>query len=163
MEQRYYFDANALVKYYHPFLKHNQEEEGILQIRRLVSNSPEPILISPLTSLELICKLTQFFRKKSLKRKRLNTIITLLKKDISKNRITTRPFQMVTMPDNANRLAEIILLEHVQFAISANDALHLAIVQSLPLQPTTVMVTSDHSLQRVCERIQISFYDPEVS
>jgi len=38
MEQRYYFDANALVKYYHPFLKHNQEEEGILQIRRLVFN-----------------------------------------------------------------------------------------------------------------------------
>jgi predicted nucleic acid-binding protein len=163
MEQRYYFDANALVKYYHPFLKHDQEEEGILQIRRLVSNSPEPILISPLTSQELIGKLTQFFRKKSLKRKRLNTIITLLKKDISRNRITTRPFQILAMPDNAYRLAEIILLEHVQFAISANDALHLAIVQSLPSQPEAVMVTSDHSLQRVCERTQISFYDPEVS
>jgi len=70
---------------------------------------------------------------------------------------------MVAMPDNANRLAEIILLEHVQFAISANDALHLAIVQSLPSQPATIMVTSDHSLQKVCERTQTSFYDPEVS
>ncbi len=38
---KYYFDANALVKYY-------REEQGSLQIKRLVSNA-KPILISPLT------------------------------------------------------------------------------------------------------------------
>lgn len=44
-ESRYYFDANALLKYYHPLLKHHQEEMGILQIRRLVSRTAFPILI----------------------------------------------------------------------------------------------------------------------
>jgi hypothetical protein len=46
------------------------------------------------------------------------------------------------------------------FAIGSNDALHLAILQQLPFK--AVMVTSDHSMQQVCERLQIPFYDPEV-
>ena len=84
-KSNYYFDANALLKYYHPLLKHHQDEKGILQIRRLVSNSPSPILISPITSLELIGKFTQFFRQGLIKRKRLHTVITLLKKETGTN------------------------------------------------------------------------------
>ncbi|MEK8020442.1 MAG: type II toxin-antitoxin system VapC family toxin [Candidatus Parabeggiatoa sp.] len=160
-ESRYYFDANALLKYYHPLLKQHQEEMGILQIRRLVSRSALPILISPMTSLEVVGKLTQFFRQGLIKRKNLNTIITLLKKETG-TKTTIRPFEMVELPDNVFRLAERMLLEHAKFAIGSNDALHLAIVQKLPLyQP--IMVTSDKSLQRVCESIQVLFYDPEIS
>jgi predicted nucleic acid-binding protein len=158
-KSRYYFDANALLKYYHPLLKHHREEMGILQIRRLVSRSVFPILISPMTSLEIIGKLTQFFRQGLIKRKNLNTIITLLKKETGTKK-TIRPFEMLECPDNVYRLAETILLEHAKFAIGSNDALHLAIVKKLPLyQP--IMVTSEQSLQRVCESIQMSFYDPE--
>ncbi len=160
-EQRYYFDTNALLKYYNPLLKHFQEEQGILRIRRLVANSDFPILISPITSLELVGKVTTFFRQKSIQRKTLRTIITHLRKDIGINP-TSRPFEMVELPDNVFPLAETILLEHAKFAIGSNDALHLAIVQKLPLyQP--IMVTSDKSLQRVCESIQMPFYDPEIS
>jgi hypothetical protein len=81
-EQRYYFDTNALLKYYNPWIKHFPEEKGILQIRRLVSNSLTPILVSPLTSLELIGKLTSFFRQNVLKRRTLHSITDHLKKDI---------------------------------------------------------------------------------
>jgi PIN domain nuclease of toxin-antitoxin system len=44
--QKYYFDANALLKYY-------QDEQGSLQIHRLVSNE-KPILVSPLTLVECV-------------------------------------------------------------------------------------------------------------
>ena len=67
---------------------------------------------------------------------------------------------MVELPDNVFRLAETILLEHAKFAISSNDALHLAIVKKLPLDKV-IMVTSDQSLQNVCEPAQVPFYDPE--
>ncbi|OAD20799.1 hypothetical protein THIOM_003473 [Candidatus Thiomargarita nelsonii] len=141
-------------------MKHHQEEMGILQIRRLVSRTAFPILISPMTSLEVIGKLTQFFRQGLIKRKNLNTIITLLKKETG-TKTTIRPFEMLELPDNVFRLAETILLEHAKFAIGSNDALHLAIVKKLPLEQP-IMVTSDQSLQKVCESIQISFYDPEM-
>ncbi|RKZ40768.1 MAG: hypothetical protein DRR00_32235, partial [Candidatus Parabeggiatoa sp. nov. 3] len=106
-EQRYYFDTNALLKYYNPLLKHFQEEQGILRIRRLVANSDFPILISPITSLELVGKVTTFFRQKSIQRKTLRTIITHLRKDIGINP-TSRPFEMVELPDNVFPLAETI-------------------------------------------------------
>jgi predicted nucleic acid-binding protein len=159
IEPRYYFDTNALLKYYNPWIKHYPEEKGILQIRRLVSNSPTAILVSPLTSLELVGKLTYLFRQNRLKRRNLHTIIDHIKKDIG---INTQPFEMVAMPENVFRLAEMILLENAQFAISSNDALHLAIVKKLPLQYTPIIVTSDKSLQRVCERIPMIFYNPEI-
>ena len=62
-ETRYYFDTNALWKYY----KANENEKGILNIRRLVANSPHPILISPLTLLEFIDILTKNVRQKNIK------------------------------------------------------------------------------------------------
>ena len=159
VEQRYYFDTNALLKYYNPWIKHYQEEKGILQIRRLVSNSHTAVLVSPLTTLEIVGKLTYFFRQNLLKRRNLYVITDHLKKDIGIS-TTNRPFEMVAMPKSAFRLAETILLENAQFAISSNDALHLAIVKKL--LDTPIMVTSDKSLQNVCERIQITFYDPEI-
>ncbi len=158
-ENRYYFDTNALLKYYNPLLKQFQEEEGILRIRRLVSNSDIPILISPMTSLELVGKVTAFFRQHLVNKKTLRTITTHLRKDIGVN-TTSRPFEMVELPENVFRLAETILLEQAKFAISSNDALHLAIVKKLPYVKA-IMVTSDHSLQRVCEQTQVPFYDPE--
>jgi predicted nucleic acid-binding protein len=98
VDQRYYFDANAFIKYY-------TKEPGSLQISRLVSNA-KPILISPLTLIESI--LLQYARR---------------------------------------------------FSIGTNDALHLAILQTLNHQ--AIMVTSDGSMQHVCERLQIPFSDPE--
>ena len=102
-EQRYYFDTNALLKYYNSLLKHFQEEQGILRIRRLVANSYLPILISPMTSLELVGKVTALFRQKLVPKKTLRTIITHLRKDIGINP-TSRPFEMLELSDNVFRL-----------------------------------------------------------
>jgi hypothetical protein len=66
--------------------------------------------------------------------------------------------------DNIFRMAENILLQHaLTFDISSNDALHLAIVNKLQLQPTPILVTSDNSMQKVSELLSIPFYDPEAA
>lgn len=154
--QKYYFDANALVKYY-------KEEPGSLQIKRLVSNA-KPILISPLTLVECVSVFMTLNRKKALNKKRLNTILKLIDKNVNVEEIetntTTRPFHVMTMQKEIFSLAKHILVQNAHtFAIGSNDALHLAIIQNLALE--TVMVTSDKSMQKVCERLQIPFYDPE--
>lgn len=79
--------------------------------------------------MELVGKVTAFFRQHLVNKKTLRTITTHLRKDIGVN-TTSRPFEMVELPENVFRLAETILLEQAKFAISSNDALHLAIVKN---------------------------------
>ncbi len=151
----YYFDTNALLKYYN-------DEKGRLSIRRLVANSPQPILVSPLTLLECHGVLMKSFRQRVLKRQKLNTLVDLLRRNTGVNH-TNRPFQLVPLPANAFRLAENILLQHAAtFDIGPNDALHLAIVKQLPLTPSPILVTSDRSMQHIGGRLGIGIYDPEM-
>jgi len=152
---RYYFDTNALLKYYN-------DEKGRLPIRRLVANSPQPILVSPLTLLECHGVLMKSYRQRVLKRQKLNTLVDLLRRNTGVNH-TNRPFQLVPLPDNVFRLAENILLQQAAtFDIGANDALHLAIVKQLPLIPSPILVTSDRSMQHIGGRLGITIYDPEM-
>jgi hypothetical protein len=74
VNQRYYFDANALLKYY-------QDEKGSLKIRRLVSNSSSPILISSLTVLECLTVVIKSYRQGVFKKKKAKNIINRLKRD----------------------------------------------------------------------------------
>jgi predicted nucleic acid-binding protein len=151
--QRYYFDANALVKYY-------REESGSLQIKRLVSNN-KPILISPLTLVECVNVFMKLKRNKQLKKKKLTTILKLIDKNVMyTDNHTIRLFKLIAIPEEIFLLAKRILVQHAHtFAIGSNDALHLAILQTLNIQ--AIMVTSDVSMQHVCEDLQIQFYDPE--
>jgi len=147
LEQNHYFDTNALFKYYH-------DEKGSLNIRRLVSKASPPIIVSSLTMLECFGVVMEHYRKGKLKKKQVNDLYQRLDKDIGENKETNRPFQLVPIPDGAFQLAK-------NFRVESADALHLAIVKKLSLyQP--IMVTSDKSLQKVCESIQMSFYDPEM-
>jgi predicted nucleic acid-binding protein len=158
MATRFYFDTNAFLKYYCPLWR--REEEGVLQIRRLVSNSPHPILISPLTSLEFVNKVIYFYHCNTLKNRNILKTIIHARQHIGANG-ETKPFVMIDMPGESKdvfRLAEQILLDHSDFAMGPNDALHLAIVQKLPAKP--ILVTSDKAMKKVCERMQISFFDP---
>jgi len=158
--QTYYFDANALLKYYLP-----KEESGSLQVQRLVERCDEKILVSDLTLLEfcsVIMKKRRYQKspvdseqyRQALNQKQAEQVFERLKRDV---RIF---FTVVPLPEGAFHLAENILLrDAVIYSIGSNDALHLAIVQKLSSQP--ILVTSDGSLQRVCERNQMTFYDPE--
>jgi predicted nucleic acid-binding protein len=187
---KYYFDANALVKYYHideqTFQKRlenldkqtfqetlkkssetelqkqlNELKQHALHIRRLVSNE-KPILISPLTIIEFLSVLMKANRKKELKKRTIKKIIKDVEKNISTVEETSNcPFYLIAFPENIFLLAKDILLKYSDiYAIGSNDALHLAIIQNLALE--AVMVTSDNSMQKVCERLTISFYDPEI-
>jgi len=73
-----------------------------------------------------------------------------------------RPFKIIPIHEEAFRLAESLLLQYaLSLDISSNDALHLAIVEKLQSQFSAILVTSDNSMQKVCERLSIPFYDPE--
>ncbi len=71
---RYYFDANALFKYY-------QYEKGHLKIRRLVALAPTPVLVSQLTLLECFGVAVKRYRKKLLKQKEVKKMFKHLRKD----------------------------------------------------------------------------------
>ncbi|MDM8521917.1 type II toxin-antitoxin system VapC family toxin [Desulfococcaceae bacterium HSG8] len=155
-DQRHYFDANALFKYY-------QDQKGSLNIRRLVSRSPKPVMVSSLTLLECFGVVVKYQRKRLLKQKDVNKVFKRIRRDAGKN-TKIRPFEIIPMPDGVFRLAQSILLQHARiFQIGSNDALHLAIVKkSEPKASSTVMVTSDNSMKNVCDRIQTPVYDPEL-
>jgi len=152
--RRYYFDANALFKYY-------QDEKGWLKIRRLVALTPNPVLVSELTLLECFGIAVKRHRQKLLKFKHVKKMLKHLRKDAGVN-TQTRPFSIISMPESLFRLAENILFQHaLTFDIGSNDALHLAIVKELQSPHTVILVTSDKSMQNVCKRLSIPFYDPE--
>jgi hypothetical protein len=88
-------------------------------------------------------------------------ILKLLDKNVDTGTHTIiRLFQVIAMPEETFLLAKRILVQYANtFAIGSNDAMHLAILQTLNSQ--AIMVTSDVSMQNVCERLQIPVYDPE--
>lgn len=152
MTEKYYFDANALFKYY-------RDEEGSLNVRRLVSNA-KPIYISPLTWLECQSVLKQKQRQGQLKPRAIRQVWNRLRDDVSQSSSTSRFFYELPIPDGCFRQAGNLLLEYAgQFSFSANDALHVAIACLLPDKP--VFVTSDKSLKLLCNEIKLPCYDPE--
>ncbi|OAD19489.1 hypothetical protein THIOM_004871 [Candidatus Thiomargarita nelsonii] len=99
-------------------------------------------------------------RQNRLNKRTRDKIIKLIKKQASTEETTIHPFQIVSVSIEIFSLAENILLQYARrFSIGTNDALHLAILQTLNHQ--AIMVTSDGSMQHVCERLQIPFDDPE--
>jgi predicted nucleic acid-binding protein len=152
---RYYFDANALFKYY-------QEELGSLKIRRLVANASDPILVSSLTVLEYFNIVLQCRRKNYFRNRQVNQVFKQLKREAGVNS-THRPFQVVPFSEEVFPLAESILFEYARvLQIGSLDALHLAMVKRLQVSlSAVVMVTSDQSMQKVCERLGMLVYDPE--
>jgi predicted nucleic acid-binding protein len=155
-DHQYYFDANALFKYY-------QDEKGDLNIRRLVANTQKPVLVSSLSLLECFNIVMRYRRKNLFKNRHVNRIFKQLKKDARFN-ATHHPFEIIAISDNIFPIAQNILFHHARsFQIGSMDALHLAIIQKLQLQTSPILVTSDKSMQQVCKQLAISFYDPEIN
>ncbi|MDM8522297.1 type II toxin-antitoxin system VapC family toxin [Desulfococcaceae bacterium HSG8] len=148
---RFYFDTAAVWKFY-------RNEEGSLNVRRLVSHLSAPVLVSPLTVLEFIGILMKYRRKRYLKLRTVRRIARRIRRDTA-----SHYFTMIPIPEASFRETERILLEHGhQQSIGSNDALHLAIVRNArPIFSDITFVTSDHSLKNVCEKVGIPCYDPE--
>jgi len=149
-EERYYFDANALVKCY-------KNEEGSLEIRRLVSSTVSPILVSELTLLECFSVIMKEKRRGNFRLKRVRTIYQELKKIVNAR---SYHFELISTPEEIFPLAHEILLNYApNNDFGSHDALHLAIVKKLESQ--AIMVTSDKEMKNVCKCKDINFYDPE--
>jgi predicted nucleic acid-binding protein len=168
----YYFDANALVKF---FIKDtpNVREKGIKTIQQLVQNNIKSVFISPLTVLECVGTILKFGRRQRntdktyLTRKQVNTIISEIKSTISNNSMSYRPFRLIPMSKNAYLQAEDLLLEHRKSHLQVNDALHLVTYQALrekiPTKYQLIMATSDSGIKTVCEKKQIPVFDGELN
>lgn len=157
MSRILYFDANALLKRY-------LDEVGSLNLRRMVANESNPILISSLTQLEVVGVLARQARIKQLNKRRLRRIIKRISRDIG-TQPSLRPFHLIPFPTLPFKAAETILIQQAsRFGIGTNDALHLAIMQDLATAyPDIVLVTSDQSMQNVCNQLRLAFTDPEQS
>ena len=94
-EEKYYFDANALVKCY-------KDEEGSLEIRRLVSSTLHPILVSELTLLECFSVIMKEKRRGNFKLKRVRVIYQELKKIVNAR---SYHFELVSTPEEIFQLA----------------------------------------------------------
>lgn len=155
-KQRYYFDANALWKFY-------RNEKGSLEIHRLVSNSPDPIILSTLTSIEFINVLMKYVRRGNLKRRVLQRIVKRYRRNIGVDNLKPRPFTIIQVPENSFVLAEKILLQYAGSSnIGSQDALHLAIAAKLQIKtPNITVVTSDNPMKNICNEMGLAIYDVE--
>jgi hypothetical protein len=62
-------------------------------------------------------------------------------------------FLNTIISDKIFPIAQNILFHHARsFQIGSMDALHLAIIQKIQLQTSTILVTSDKSMQQVCAK-----------
>ncbi len=150
---RFYFDTAAVWKFY-------RDEEGSLNIRRLVSNLSDPILVSSLTTLEFVSVLMKYRRKRYLKQRTVRRLVRRMRRDTAG---ATRYFTVIPFNEASFKRAERILLEHGHLhSVGSNDGLHLAVVENVRSTFRNItFVTSDHSLKSVCEKLGIPCYDPE--
>lgn len=151
----YYFDTNAFWKYYY-------NQNGALEIHRLVTSSDTQIFVSQITLLECIGVLMKYYRKKIIKRRELNSILKRIRRDVGTiNR--HRPFSLVTISTNKYKISEQILLSYAdRHAIQTNDALHLAIALELASNGHDItFVTSDNALANVATAHTMPCLNPE--
>jgi len=150
-DKRYYFDANVLFKYY-------KDEQGSLEIRRLVTNAHHLILVSELTLLECFSVAMKYRRKGIFKTRKITLFSNALKKVANAR---SRQFELVPIPQGTFKLAHEILLNYAKNNdFGSHDALHLAIVKKQINQ--AIMVTSDEAMKNVCAQVNIPIYDPEL-
>jgi len=148
----YYFDTNALLKYYDV----NGNELGVENVRNLVE-SEKQVLISELTILETISVLKKKQRTNPNRKKYFRKTIDFILIDIKSK------FINIPVPEKSFEEAQNILLTYGDFDVGSLDVLHAAIVNNL--RDSVHFVTSDGSgggrLIGVCKKLQISVYDPE--
>ncbi|MCS6836993.1 MAG: type II toxin-antitoxin system VapC family toxin [Anaerolineae bacterium] len=151
----YYFDTNALYKYY------RGGEKGAEALERMVGQSL--IFVSALTQLELIQVFFKEQRRGNLKKRAVQRLVEKMRRDTTTDIQSSRPFKMTAFSLVCFEQAAALLLQHgSDLAFGSLDALHLAIAQELQAaQPGVRMVTSDRGVKAVCERIKLAYVDPE--
>lgn len=163
-EKSYYFDANALLKFY-GLDKELDNSEIFTAIRRLSIN--HTVYVSNLTYLETLGVLMKRVRhpkdRQKIDRRKLNQLIDQMKRDIGATQ--RHRFQLIPAQDGIFRSARALMTEHAnKYELGVNDALHIAMVKTLT--SSVIMVTSDGGkragkMKGVCAEIGLEVFDPE--
>lgn len=163
-EKSYYFDANALLKYY-GLDKERDNSEIYTAIRRLSTN--HTVYVSNLTYLETLGVLMKRVRhpddRQKINRRKLNPLIDQMIRDIGATE--RHRFQLIPAQDGIFRTARALMIEHAhKYELGTNDALHIAMAKTL--NPSVIMVTSDGGkragkMKGVCAEMGLEVFDPE--
>ncbi|OQY45003.1 MAG: hypothetical protein B6242_11445 [Anaerolineaceae bacterium 4572_78] len=131
MDKQYYFDTNALIKYFKI-----KPEEGLTNIARLVSKTTKPILISDWTVLEIVGFICKRYRQGKTKKRKARKVIERL-------RSTTIPhFRYFRISPDTIKLSESMVVKYgFHHELTIKDA--------------------DGSLINICGKENIDVYDPE--
>jgi hypothetical protein len=147
----YYFDANALIKY--SALQDYKNEQGVDEIRQLVSQSDNTIFYSSLTVLESWNVVFKSYRQGLLgiktrkKNKALQIIIVKLMHDLQ-----NPPFVKLDIPINENIItqAHSLIDQYGRFSdLGTVDMLHIALVKLGSIE-SLIMVSSDKVVKNIC-------------
>ena len=167
-KQLYYFDANALVKFFVQ-KSPNIKEKGIEVIQTLVEDSTMPIFVSELTLLECFSTILKFGRRSNnpkqsyLSRKQVKKTVHTINAGV--HGANKGNFRLVPMPTNIYGQAETLLMNHYQHNLQVNDAIHLAIYQQLrekiPQEYELMLASSDKGMQAVAAKIDVLVFDAE--
>jgi PIN domain len=158
----YYFDANALIKY--SALQDYKNEQGVDEIRQLVSQPDNTIFYSSLTLLESWNVIFKSYRqglfgaKQKKKNKALQIIITKLMQDLQYS-----PFVKLDIPMSENTVTQAhLLIERYGMSkdVGTVDMLHIALVKFSSIE-SLIMVSSDKVVNNICISLNINSFDPQ--
>ena len=157
----YYLDTNAFLKLT-ILMEHKKyqgkEEQGVNETRALVKDNANHIIISEWTLLESLAVLTKCIRKDvfgvTKKKKKATAILNEVHEYLKNNKI-----KVIPVNENIYRIAIEMVQSYALLNLSANDALHIAIVEYL--QNNVLMVSSDRVLINVCQSRNIPLFNPE--
>jgi hypothetical protein len=146
----YYFDANALLKY--STLQDYKQEQGVDEIRQLVSQSDNTIFYSSLTLLETWNVVFKSYRQGLFggNRKRANKALQIIVAKLMQD-LQSSPFVKLDMPMNEMVVTRAhLLIERygMSKSVGSLDMLHIALVKCSTIESLT-MVSSDNGLKNV--------------
>ncbi|MDM8532515.1 type II toxin-antitoxin system VapC family toxin [Anaerolineales bacterium HSG25] len=164
MSSAYFFDANAIYKYY-------QDEAGSETVRQLVQDNPYRCFISEWSVVEFISIFRKYIQadgvKKAEQETRKNQFYGLYQR--FQNDLQSRLFIIMPIPVQwrADMSGLIIRLAIDPLDVTARpslkppDALQFITFQQLcQTFPQTCMVTNDKPLTKVCKLEQLAALDP---
>ncbi len=156
----YYLDANALLKSSALLMRYKKDEKGVEKVKALIESPLTRVLVSDLSLLEGVAKLTKFARQNLFgKKNRANGVVEAIISDWMGHIKQGNP-KSIPVSSDRYTVATEILKKYPFTDFGAFDALHVAIVEGLGTN--VCMVSSDKGVKNICELEKIPVYDPEM-
>jgi predicted nucleic acid-binding protein len=181
MNTAYYLDTNALYAYYRDDMRGLQQQPGYqhyatlqgTEVIQALAETDAVLYVSSLTTVELVGQILRHERGKQIKSKHIDAILQRMRQDIGNH--GRHRFRLIPVTDAVFAAGQELMLKCARrhghnCGLDTNDALHIAVAQSLP--PPIKLVTSDGGkakgeklakMKCACQCIGLDFFDPEIS